>query len=101
MASSAAVTPSMRFAIACIGHAFSAAPHIAIREFRNHDGGLRLGAAADRKRAKDRPALDGEGEVQGRVHGGIQGPVQLAVSNASAKPSTGSYGWVKYELGPQ
>ena len=65
------------FAIACIGHAFAAASHIAIREFRNDNGGLRLGAAADRERAGDRPALDGVGKHQGRVHGQSRGDERM------------------------
>ena len=46
-------------AIARIGHAFAATRHMAVTEFRDHDQGLGLGAAADRKGTGNRPPFGG------------------------------------------
>src|SRR4051794_5585603 len=58
--------PINRLAIACIGHAFAAAVMAAVGEIRHHHDGFGLGAAADRERARDRPAFDADGEGGGR-----------------------------------
>jgi len=50
------------FAIARIGHTFAAATVLALDEFRDDDSGFGLGAAADRKGARNRPAFDMDGE---------------------------------------
>ncbi len=61
-----------RLAVARIGHALAPAAMGAVGEFRDHDDGFGLGAAADGKRAGDRPALhtngQGEGAHRRRMH---------------------------------
>ena len=47
-----------RLAIARVGHAFAAPGMAAMADLRHDGDGLRFGAAADRKAAGDRPALD-------------------------------------------
>jgi hypothetical protein len=57
-----------RLAIARIGHALAAAAVFAIGKLRDHDRRFGLGAAADCKRADNRPALDTHGKGRHRQH---------------------------------
>src|SRR5262249_27186747 len=54
------------FAVACVGEGFTAAAVNAIVEFGHHHDGFGLAAAADRKGAGNRPALDSYGELHAR-----------------------------------
>ena len=56
------------FSVARVGHAFAATLVATVGQFGGDHLGLGLGAAADRKRAGDRPAFGADGQGKGQGH---------------------------------